>query len=167
MELREHNRELVSAESSNRITAPDTALEARGCPLQQGITRIMTKGVIHILEAVQVEEQKTDATAILCGLVESLVEPLLKESAVRQARERIVIGDPPKLRLRHFSVCDVEGYSHDPVRSCLLSTRSQPDRLAIGKQVPELHRLDATCADPVNELAAREAVVWMDPFKEL
>ena len=57
---------------------------------QQSIPGIVTKAVVHLLEAVEVDEEDGNELARPLGTSEGLIEPITEQGSIRQAREVVV-----------------------------------------------------------------------------
>ncbi len=53
----------------------------------------MTKGVIHFLEVVEVEQQHRYFTSHAAGMSQGLIQTVIQQPAIRQAGEFVVIGE--------------------------------------------------------------------------
>ena len=84
----------------------------------------MAESIVDVLEVVQVDEQKTDARAVLVCILKGSFESVLKKGAVWEAGQRVMVGRSPDLRLCLLVLADIEGDAYNPVRSGLLAARA-------------------------------------------
>ena len=91
------NRELVAAESRDRVARPDQRLELARHLDQQLVARVVPEAVVDVLEAVEVEERHADVRLRARAARDRLAEPVDEQQPVRKARERVVhrlVGQP-------------------------------------------------------------------------
>ena len=92
--LRRQERELVTAEPKDALpVAPDDSLETPGDLHEDPVPGVMTIGVVHQLEVVEVEEYDGRCPVTVDrGLGQRPVSGLGEEEAVAESGERIVLG---------------------------------------------------------------------------
>src|SRR4051794_2654837 len=69
----------------------------------------MTERIVDVLEAVEVEKEQRGGRAVAACAGQRLVEALLEMQPVRQAGQRILVGETPEFRFGILAVGDVEG----------------------------------------------------------
>ncbi len=87
--LDEHD-ELVTTETGDRVAFAQRAQQSSGHRLEQLVARLVAEGVVHLLEAVEIHEQRRGLGAVAPGAGQHLLDPVEDERAVRQAGERVV-----------------------------------------------------------------------------
>ena len=63
MQISHHHRELVAAESSERIGFSQVVAQPCSHRLQQLVTDRVTQGIVHVLKMIEVEEQHRESGA--------------------------------------------------------------------------------------------------------
>src|SRR5207244_8712862 len=81
-----------AAEPRDRVLGAQGGLQAAADRDQQPVTGLVTEGVVDRLEGVEVEEQDGYRLVAPGHAVESVLEAVSEERAVRQLRERVVEG---------------------------------------------------------------------------
>ena len=105
----QEHRELVAAEAGDQVlAAAHASTEAIRHRPQQHVARLVTHGVVHDLEVVEVEEHDHGQLVVL----ERLVEPRQELGAVRQARQLVVIGAVAEPALQLAGLGDVAEREH-------------------------------------------------------
>ena len=84
------NDELVAAHAGDGIGLPDAAAQPTGDCLQQRVADGVPKGVVDLLEAVEIQAQHGDR-ALLAGADERLLQALGQQYAIGQIGERIMV----------------------------------------------------------------------------
>jgi hypothetical protein len=69
-------RELISAKASDHVPVPDAAPETIGYDRQECVAHLMARGVVHILEVVEVEVEKRDGATLVFRSCEPLLQLL-------------------------------------------------------------------------------------------
>ena len=105
--------EFVASKPGSRVAGAQGALQALGGLLQERIADIVPVGIVHGLEAVEVDEEQSDRASIGPRPVEGGLEARLEQRPVGEAGEDVVIGRPPHLLFGNLTVGDVEGYSDE------------------------------------------------------
>ncbi len=99
IEVGTEDHELVAAEASHRVARP----HQRGQPLrdlpQQGVPGVVTQGVVHHLEAVEVQEEHGHERARALGRRQRERQPIEQQPAVREPGEKVVVGVTGELEL--------------------------------------------------------------------
>ena len=126
------DRELVAAQPGRRVLgshAPEQALRGRA---QQLVARRVAERVVHVLEAVEVDQDHRHRVAPRQGPA----QPVEQQHAVGQAGQRVVVGLVRELVLQRPPFGDVA-----PVPD-------EPAHVGVGQQVlaDRLHRADAAVA---------------------
>ena len=105
LDLRQQHHELVTAETADRIRAPDARQQAPRHGLQQGVANHMAQAVVHVLEPIQIEEQHGQAMAMAAGQGNRLGEPVVEQHAVGQVGQKVVLGqiDGPQRHRPHLA----------------------------------------------------------------
>ncbi len=88
----QQQRELVAAESRQRVAAAQTSLQSIGYRFQQPVAHRMTERVVDDLESIEIEEHHREATLVPLRLSDREAEAILQQRAVRQVRQQVVIG---------------------------------------------------------------------------
>ena len=83
--------ELIAAEPGHRIARAHDALQSRFHLLQQQVAVGMAEGVVDLLEAVQIHQQKGDLGAVTIRLPDRLTEAFAQQRAVRQTGQSVVV----------------------------------------------------------------------------
>ncbi|MNZ61870.1 hypothetical protein D3C78_799730 [compost metagenome] len=95
--------EFVAAQTADHVIIAADGRKALRHGLKQRIARIVAERVVHVLEAVEIEEKDGRRSRTAEGSAQSLDQFLAEQRAVRQARQRIVIGimlEPDIFRLQ-------------------------------------------------------------------
>ena len=90
--VRDEDGELVAAQSGHGVLGAYDGREPLTDQLQQRVTDLVTKGVVDLLEAVQVEEEQRDAEVGVVRGLDPRPRVLDQQLAVGQAGERVVVG---------------------------------------------------------------------------
>ena len=111
--LHQHH-EFIAAQPRDGVGATTAIGEPFGGFHQHGVARIVTGGVVYLLEAVEVDQQQADGVAGAFGHQECVVDLLLEQASVAQARQRIVQRQPLEFPLgtQQFLVLSLEGLPH-------------------------------------------------------
>jgi hypothetical protein len=90
------NQELVTAEAANRIGFPHQPAEPPGHLAENAIADLVAKGVVDVLEAVEIDEQHGQSCLVTVRTLHGLVQSVAEQQAVGQTRsaDRGVPGDP-------------------------------------------------------------------------
>ena len=94
-----HDGELVAAHAGDRVGLAHQRAQPIGDHLQELVAGGMAERVVDVLEVVEVEHVGGDHLAAL-GAGERVLEPLVQQDAVGQARQRVVQRHVRDLRLR-------------------------------------------------------------------
>ena len=118
----EQDGEFIATDPGDRVRGPHRLLQAlRGHP-QDAIAGGVAERVVDVLEAVQVEEQQRHASAVAACTHDRPGQALGKQRAVRQVRQRVVIGQVAQFLLDAATIGDVRCHHHEhaPLRHRLL-----------------------------------------------
>ena len=130
VEVRQQDQELVAALAREQVGRAHDAAQAHRDPPQQLVAGRVAEAVVDGLEVVEVDVQQRDRMAAAPGAREAEREVLVEQRAVRQLRERVVVGEERDLLLRAAPLGDVAEGGHDAVG------RSSPPRAATGARRP-------------------------------
>ena len=86
------NHELVSADAGNGVARANDRLEALRERAEHGVARAVPPDVVHLLEAVEVDDDERELLVGALSRPESLLDPVLEQCPVRQACERVAKG---------------------------------------------------------------------------
>ena len=67
---------------------------------QDGVARGVAKGIVDLLEVVDVDEKEADRPLVPCRPANLLLEEVIAPTAVREPRNRVRIGEPRQLAVR-------------------------------------------------------------------
>ena len=93
LDLRQHHHELVAAGAADRVHHPQLLDQAARHFLQQHVAHRVAERVVDGLEAVEVDEHHRGLLAVAVGERERLRQAVLQQPPVRQAGERVVVGE--------------------------------------------------------------------------
>ena len=85
-----HHCELVASQPGCRIRRSQTALQPLGDHDQQLVADLVAKAVVDDLEVIEVQEHHGHRFVSSARPYQRMLEPVKKERAIRQARERVV-----------------------------------------------------------------------------
>ncbi len=131
--------ELVAAKAGNGIDLAQLRAQAVGNALQQHVTKRVAQRVVHPFEVVEVDAQHREAASAPAQVGHHVFHAEPQQDAVRQGRERIVVGHECHPRLGLLALGDVDRSNH----RCLAALVGQlpledgnVDHVAIGLAVP-------------------------------
>ncbi len=104
----QQHHEFVAAEAADDIGVADRLAQALRHELEQRVAGLVAERVVDGLEAVEVDEQHRDRLAGAGRLQHRLAQPLLRDAAVRQAGQQVVVGEVADLLFRGLAVADVQ-----------------------------------------------------------
>ncbi len=90
--LLEEHAELVTAEAGESVLCSQARAHPRRGDLQQLVADVVTAGVVDVLEAIQVEVEHRERPAATPRAILRVADSVHEERAVRQTRQRIVVG---------------------------------------------------------------------------
>ena len=99
--------EFVAALAGHGVRFAQAGNDAPGGFDQQAVAGFVAEGVVHFLEAVQVDEHHRDAVVGAVGALDEFGQPVVEQAAVGQAGERVVVGLHPDQGFGLFSLGDV------------------------------------------------------------
>ena len=88
----EQHHELVAAPTRHRVALPHRGPQPLRHLSEQHVAFVVAEAVVHVLEAVEVDEEHGDTGARAARAGERLQQPVAQEEAVRQPGQRIVGG---------------------------------------------------------------------------
>ncbi len=106
-EPQQQNDKFISAQTGDRITATDRVLDAPGNLDQYTISGIVSHAVIDELESVEVQIAKRHHILLARGLRNGLLQSVVKQRAVRQTCQRIVVSNVIQLLFVLLVPCDI------------------------------------------------------------
>ena len=86
----DEDHELVAAEAPDGVAVPQDGREARGHRAQEFVAGLVAKGVVGVLEAVEVYEERGCGNAVAAGAGQHVVDPIEDQRTVGQAGQRVV-----------------------------------------------------------------------------
>ena len=92
------HRELVAPEPGDGIELPDQCAQPHADRLQQGVANRVAERVVDLLEAVQIQAQKSKRLTLL-GACERLVQAETKQAPISQAGQRVMMRQMGDARL--------------------------------------------------------------------
>ena len=134
----EQQHELVATEPGQRVGRPRDGGEPRGHVAKQLVARIMTEAVVHLLEAVQVDEQHGQDVTGPRRPGQRLIEPIAEQRAVREAGEAVVEGLVGELLLEPHSLGHVSG------------VEDHAADVAVAAEIADVRLEDPLFAEPVD-----------------
>ena len=138
------DHELVPAEPRHRVLRPCSLLHAPCDDLQQLVAGAVPVGVVDLLEAIDIDHQQGDASAVPAATLEPVMQPGHGQHPVRQTRQAVVMDKVTQLFLGLSQRRDV-GQHGDVVQELILFV---PDRHQI-----DLEGLRCTVTASADELA--------------
>ncbi len=86
----QQDRELVAAQSCDRVAVAEQRLQPGPDHLQQHVAGVVPQRVVDLLETVEVDDHHAHRFAVAPRRQDRLADPILEEPAVRQAGQRVV-----------------------------------------------------------------------------
>ena len=108
----QQDRELISAETRDRVLGPDGRDESPTHFHEILIASRVAEGVVDALEVVAVQVQ--DAVLLVAGIGGGALHPVAEEVPVGEAGERVVKGLVGQLLLELVAVADISHVEDDP-----------------------------------------------------
>jgi hypothetical protein len=138
----------------DRVDLADARANARGGLAQDVVARGVAEGIVHLLEAVEVDEQQRDAIAAAIDAQDRVLEPRGERVAIRQPGERIVDGSLAQLLFRVHARGDVLGEATGSRRGARLVEECgvvpfAPDRAPVAREL----RTSIGCASSARRSA--------------
>ena len=99
-----NERELVSAQTRDRVAGTHALLQPLRDLNQQPVTHAVTHRIVDDLEAVQISKNNTDSPVVALRLLHRLPETVEKQASVGQPRKRIELGQIGKPLLGTFAI---------------------------------------------------------------
>src|SRR5581483_3687922 len=78
----EQNGEFISAEAGNRVRLPQRPPQALSHLLQQGVSMMMTEGIVDIFKTVQVHQEKGERAALAMTGEDRLLQAVIEKGPV-------------------------------------------------------------------------------------
>ena len=136
LEVGQQQQELVAALARDEVGLAGAVAQALGELGEQLVPGGVAQRVVHELEVVEVQEDHADAEVVPAGAGERVLEHLLEQRPVRQARELVVVGEERDLLLGRLALGDVEDHALDQPGLALLVARSDTPARAPTCTVP-------------------------------
>src|SRR3990172_10560406 len=89
--LFEDDRELVAAEAGHGFAIASDAAQKLRHGLEHAVAGLVTKGIVDLLESIQVDEHEGRTLAGAARLREGMVQPIMEQRAVDETGERIEV----------------------------------------------------------------------------
>ncbi len=124
LQVGQHDRDLVAADSGRGVGPPEQAEDPVRRRRQQPVAGRVPVPVVHLLEAVEIDDDDADRAAGPTALVEGLAEAFLVHDPGGQPCQGVVVGEAQQLLLVSAPFAHVMEQEH---RSCDLIARA-PDR---------------------------------------
>ena len=110
VETLEQQHELVAAEATERILAPQPRPQSPRHAGKKLVTSGMAETVVDRLEVVQIDEENRHPRAGSLRDLERMLESRVDEQPVGQSRQRIVVGQPAQAGFGFLEVGDIGKY---------------------------------------------------------
>ncbi len=94
--------ELVAAEAGHRVGGAYHGRQPARDFLQKFIAGTVSQGIVDELEAVEIANQQRKRAHVAVGMRDGLLQAVVQQDAIRQARQCIVGGQMPQLLIRGF-----------------------------------------------------------------
>ena len=108
----EQDQEFVAALAADRVAAAHAGADALGRLLEQPVPGAMAQGIVHRLEAVQVDMQHRQSLAVATGPADGLAEPVGEQGPVGQTGEEVMLGEEADAGFRSLVFGDVGKEGH-------------------------------------------------------
>lgn len=133
-----------SPQAGDHVAGADAVGQPGSGALQQRVAAGMAGGVVHALEAVQVEKEQRQFAALVARAFDGAFEVADEEAAVGQARERIVRGQVAQALFRALDVGNVGKRQHHAAGQRIPMPADRDDILAQPHQLTrfEQHAVD-------------------------
>ena len=92
---RQDHRELVAAETRNRVGLARAGADAARGLHQQVVAHEVAQRVVDLLEVVQIDQKQRQRATRARGLADLVLEPLPQHAPIGQAGEHVEVGLPP------------------------------------------------------------------------
>ena len=89
--LEDHHK-LIASHSGHGVLISHRARKPLGQRLKEQVTGIVSQGVIHFLEPVEIDENNRDLGFSSLGGLRKLVKPVHQEHSVWQICQRVIVG---------------------------------------------------------------------------
>ena len=112
VDIFQQHDEFVAAQARQGIAFAQARRQLRRHLLQQFVADMVAQGVVHVLEAVEVDKQDGQLFGAARGAQQGVLQAVVEQQAVRQRGERIVVGQVVELFLRLLDLGDVARHAH-------------------------------------------------------
>ena len=140
----QQHHKLIAAQAADGVVGPHGLGQAVGHGAQQAVTDVVAQGVVHELEAVQVDEQDRHLFARDGRLRQRLAQALLAQRAVGQLGQHVVLRQKADALFFGLAVGDVDGnaneVAHLPAGGAFAHHRHhQPRRVTAPRLAADAH----------------------------
>ncbi len=131
------DHKFVSAQARDDVALPQSGSQTRRNRLQQTVAHLMSEGVVHVLETVQVQHEDHNPSLVAGRQRDRLTQQILQQSAIRQSGQRVVKRHVADAQIRQLAVGDVTRDAHgahDPAAPVLhrYLGRQHPSLVPVG-----------------------------------
>ena len=116
--LQQHH-EFIATEPCHRVAAAYAVHQAFGNALKQQVAHRVPQGVVHFLEAVQVNEEQGKLRLLTVGTGHGDLEPVIKQRAVGQAGELVVLCHAVQALMQLNAFDHHRNLRSDELKQCL------------------------------------------------
>src|SRR5258708_3294041 len=117
--------EFIPPDAGDRVRFPYLATDPGGNGFQELVAGVVSQGVVHRLELVQVEIQQRELAGVAFGEADRLLQPVVEQQAVRQAGEAVVMRYALDALLRQLMLRNVGGHREPAHHFAFLSHMRQ------------------------------------------
>ncbi len=103
---RDHDDELVAAQSRYAVALAQAGLESRRHFLEQQIARLVAERVVDVLEAIEIDKKDRELPVMAICFSQPLIQDPRKHAPIGEARELVVEGEVLDLPSRQFLLLD-------------------------------------------------------------
>ena len=146
----DQDHEFIAAEAGDGVLLAHAVEQARGDLLEHRVAHRVTKGVVDVLEVVEVEKHHRHHVVVPAGAAQGGVDAVVEQAAVGQAGERVVVRHVLELRFGVLGGGDV-GENAQVVRNLALLVPNRRDVEPLGIDFPRFA--------PVPDLALPHSLV--------
>jgi hypothetical protein len=104
----EDDDEFVAAHATHRVAAADATLQLAGHRPQEAVADVMAERIVHVLEAVEVDEQHGDPPLVTFCLLQRHAQALDAQRPVGQVGQHVVLREVADALLVGLALADVE-----------------------------------------------------------
>ena len=127
MQAGKQNDEFVASQSRHGVDVAQLLFQSNGNAFEQQVADRMTKAVIDVFEAIQIEEKHGALTAVFLLIVECGEQSAFEQCAVGQPGQRIVVRLVVELGLGMLEAGDVRKHG-DKVSNEFVPVAHRADR---------------------------------------